>query len=171
MRTKEGLEVLESSNKILKEASELETRLRSLKVSKAPSALRIGMYDSIAVYFFAELAAYIGTLYPDVDLQMTADTSGSLAAMVQQGDLDVAIGVNLDRDTTGPVEFFKLFDHHYSFYASNRHEVNVEKLPFLIDARADDHDGKTIESYFSPLLRVMSHAINEAFRHLPALLF
>lgn len=151
--TKEGQEVLGTSTQILKEASDLETRLRSLKVSKAPTRLKIGMYDSIAVYFFAELQAYIATLYPEVDLQLTVDTSSTLSSMVHKGELDVAIGVNLDRNIKSSVEFFKLFDDYYSFYISNRHALDHEVLPLLIHARADDHEGKTIESYLSSILR------------------
>lgn len=151
--TKEGREVLVSSSKILGETAALETRLRSLSVASAPSVLRIGMYDSIAVYFFSELKAYLGTLYPQVDLQMTVDTSSALSSLVMNGELDLAIGVNLDRNLNTSVEFFTLFDDHYSFYVSNRHDLDPQTLPFLIHARADDSFGKTVNTYLSPILK------------------
>ena len=151
--TKVGQEVLTTSIRILKESADLETRLRSLKASDPPAIFKIGMYDSIAVYFFTELEAYVDVLYSAVDLRMTADTSEALALQVHMGELDIAIGVNLDRNLKGSVEFFKLFDDHYSFYVSNRHDLDLTKLPFLIHARADDEEGRTVENYLKPLLK------------------
>ena len=108
--------MLTTSVNILQEAASLETRLRTLKVSKTPATLKIGMYDSIAIYFFSELEAYLAALYPEVDLRLTVDTSHELSRLVRQGELDIAIGVNLSRGQNETVTFVKLFDDYYSFY-------------------------------------------------------
>ncbi|RZA09364.1 MAG: LysR family transcriptional regulator, partial [Proteobacteria bacterium] len=159
--TKEGQELLTTTRKILGEAAALETKLRKLKVVAAPSVLKIGMYDSIAVYFFSELKAYIGTLYPQVQLQLTVDTSSALSLLVQQGELDLAIGVNLDRTPKSSVEYFNLFDDHYSFYLSTRHDLDVGALPLLIHARADDQAGKNVESYLASSIK--SRGVHKVF--------
>ena len=151
--TKEGKEVLTTSVNILQEAASLETRLRTLKVSKTPATLKIGMYDSIAVYFFSELEAYLAALYPEVDLRLMVDTSHELSRLVRQGELDIAIGVNLSRGQNETVTFVKLFDDYYSFYISNRHDIDQDNIPLLIHARADDHEGNTVESYLNSVLR------------------
>lgn len=151
--TKEGQEVLAATETILNESARLELKLRTLKVSKAPSRLNIGMYDSIAVYFFADLKSYLENLYPDVDLQMIVDTSSNLSSLVHSAELDIAIGVNLDRNAKESVEFFKLFDDHYSFYISSRHGADSGKLPLLIHGRSEDHNGKSVENYLSTLIK------------------
>ena len=150
--TKEGQEVLASTEKILIESTRLESRLRSLRSSKSPSRLKIGMYDSIAVYFFSELKAYLEIFYPNVHLELTADTSSSLSNLVHRGDLDIVIGVNLDLDAKKTVEFFRLFDDYYSFYTSARHDGNIRDQPLLIHAFADDHDRRSVENHLSTLI-------------------
>ena len=111
------------------------------------------MYDSIAVYFFTELEAYLATLYPDVKIELTVDTSERLSKEVSDGRLDLAIGVNLDHFMKPSLEFFKLFDDHYSFYISNRHELDLSKQPLLIHARADDSNGVSVGEHLKSLVK------------------
>jgi DNA-binding transcriptional LysR family regulator len=149
--TKEGQEVLNSTFRILAESSMLEVKLRSLKSSSAPSRLRIGMYDSIAVYFFAELKAYLKQLYPELRLELTVDRSAALAKAVSGGDLDLAIGVNLHCNKRPGLEFVKLFDDRYGFYLPNRDHVNIANLPFLIHPGAEDFSGVSVETHLKSL--------------------
>lgn len=151
--TKEGKEVLRSAEKILKESSLLETRLRSLKTSSSPERLKIGMYDSVAVYFFSELETYLGTLYPEVDIELTVDTSNALATKIQGGNLDLVIGVNLDRFESDRLQFVKLFDDFYSFYVSSRSDLAADALRLLVHGAATDRDGKTMEDHLKLQLK------------------
>ncbi len=150
--TKEGEEVFRTSQLILQEASAVEKRLRIKKISKTPARLHIGMYDSIAVYFFSELKGYLETLYPNVDLALTVDASGALQKSILENKLDLAIGVNLDRDKVNGT-YFKLFDDHYSFYMSAKHELDLNNARLIIHSRADDHERKTIEEYLKNAIK------------------
>lgn len=150
--TKEGELALQVTKKILGEASSLEANLRSLKASKTPSRLRIGMYDSIAVYFFSDLAAYLSSVYQNLSIQLLVDTSTSLANAVKSGEIDMAIGVNLESKKNAKQDFFLLFEDQYSFYASAKKDGSKVDLPLLIHPQANDSDGTTIEEILSKII-------------------
>lgn len=59
--TPEGSEVLLSAKKIVAEANDVENRLRSIKAISTPRTIRVGMYDSIIVYFGIELQKYLAS--------------------------------------------------------------------------------------------------------------
>jgi len=151
--TKEGEEVLKATEKILAEAHLLEKKLRTLKASPAPEKLKIGMYDSVAVYFFSELQGYLHTLYPDVEIELTIDTSDALARTMKAGALDLAIGVNLDGHLASSLTFVKLFEDHYSFYISSRHDLPTEKMRLLIHSSARDQQGMSVEDHLRTAIR------------------
>lgn len=151
--TREGAEVRLSAAKILEEAASLENRIKSLQAAKAPAKLRIGMYDSIAVYFYAELSAYMAAVYPQVILEMTVDASGVLAKEIESGSLDLVIGVHLERFKKKQFEYYKLFDDYYGFYVSSKITSTLSELPILIHSRADDIHGSTIETLLQSALK------------------
>jgi DNA-binding transcriptional LysR family regulator len=111
------------------------------------------MYDSIAVYFFSDLSAYLATLYPSVKMELTVETSEKLSEKVMAGHIDLAIGVNLDRKQSAKLEFFKLFDDYYSFYVSSTFSGDKAKAPLLIHPYADDAAGRKVESHLAHLIK------------------
>ena len=147
--TREGQLALQATNKIIAEAAALETNLQSLKAAAIPKRLRIGMYDSVAVYFFNDLVAYFNEIYKSVEIQLTVDTSANLSDAVKAGTLDFAIGVNLENKKGKGSEFFFLFEDHYSFYASTKVEATAQALPLIFHPTADDLDGVTVEKHLS----------------------
>ncbi len=153
--TKEGQLVLKTTQKILADATSLETNLRSLKASDIPEKITIGMYDSIAIYFFPDLAAYIKAVYPSVEVELIVDNSPRLAEMIAKGDIEIAIGANLQafREKS---EFFLLFEDHYSFYADPKVADQVATLPYIIHPKATDAKGKTTEDNLSKILKSKS---------------
>lgn len=150
--TKEGQLVLETTQKILASATTLETNLRSLRASEIPEKITIGMYDSIAIYFFPDLAAYIKAIYPSVELDLVVDNSSNLAEMMAKGQLQFAIGANL-QDFKGKSEFFLLFEDHYSFYTAPKNADRLTDLPFIFHPKATDSQGKTTEENLSKIIK------------------
>lgn len=140
--TKEGELVLKTTKRILSEASELETNLRSLKAAHLPDSISVGMYDSIAVYFFEELQGYLRTVYPEVKLQLVVDKSSKLADLIESGEVDLSIGVNMNKKKSKEL-FFPLFDDHYSFYVSHQNQGSLSDLPILVHPEATDENGTT----------------------------
>jgi len=135
--TKEGLELLKVTENILAEAATIENRLRSLQSTKSPKKIRIGMYDSIAVYLGVELQKYLREIYPKVSLILTADTSFNLHRKIQNADIDIAIGVNYHRLENRNLHFHLLFDDYYSAYQSVHHNNSS----FIVHESASDENG------------------------------
>lgn len=144
--TKEGHLVLQATRAILTEAADVEMKLRSLRASLIPKTLRIGMYDSIAVYFFGELISYLNTIYKDLKINLTVDSSTRLANWIGSGELDLVIGVNLEKKKKHD-EFFLLFKDDYSFYVSGKQSSGVTNLPLIIHPLATDELGRTVEDH------------------------
>ena len=150
--TKEGELVLQATKKILSEANNLETNLRSLKAAQIPESIAMGMYDSIAVYFFEELETYLGSVYPEVKLNLVVDKSSRLSELVEQKDLDIAIGVNL-KEKNSATQFFPLFEDHFSFYVSPHFKKSTSDLPLLIHPDAEDQVGQSNSEYIQRVVK------------------
>lgn len=158
--TKEGELVLKTTQRILADATSLETDLRSLRASDIPEKITIGMYDSIAIYFFPDLSAYVKAIYPSVEVSLVVDNSPRLAEMMTKGEIDIAIGANL-QEFRGKSEFFLLFEDHYSFYVESRLVDKVSQLPFIVHPKATDAKAKTTEENLSKLLK--SKAVHRVY--------
>jgi DNA-binding transcriptional LysR family regulator len=151
--TKEGEMVLVAARRILGEASKLEISLLSLQAPTSPKVLKIGMYDSIAVYFFSSLREYLSAIYPEMRIQLQVDSSARMKEAVLSIDVDLAIGVNLNTNNTLGTKYSSLFEDHYSFYVSPKLESVTEKTPLLIHPTASDLDGVSVESHLVELIR------------------
>ncbi len=149
--TKEGQLALEVSTSIISQAESLELKLRSLKSVKVPKQLKIGMYDSVAVYFFNELMQYIQEIYKDLEVRLLVDTSKNLAQAIKSKDIDIAIGVNLTNQPNKDSEYFLLFEDQYSFYISEKMEADVS-APLLLHPFSTDANGNTLEHLLKKLI-------------------
>lgn len=142
--TREGAELLEFTKKMLTEASALESRLRSLNATSAPKLIRMGMYDSIAVYLGVELQKYLKLIYPKVTMVLDAESSTVLFKKIQSKELDIAIGVNFPKGSVNSLKYYPLFDDYYSFYMASDLNTKPEDLPYLIHEKASDSSGETL---------------------------
>ncbi len=132
--TPEGQDVLEFTTHIFEQATALENRLQSLHTSSAPEQIRIGMYDSIAVYFGLPLQTYLNSIYPNVTLVLEINSSQALLNKMETNDLDFAFGVNFSNCKESLLKYFHLFDDYFSFYIAPSSKGSVDKLPILIHA-------------------------------------
>ncbi len=157
--TKEGEILLRAAKKILAEATDVEFSLRALKAAQVPEKIRVGMYDSIAVYFFPELLSYLNSIYRDLEVELVVHQSSNLAALIKNGELDLAIGV-YPLKTRQNMNFSLLFEDHYSFFASSSIAQEVERLPLIFNPHAMDENGIAIETLLQPVLkRRLSHRV------------
>ncbi len=157
--TKEGELVSSAAKRILDEANKVEINLRSLKAAKVPAKFKIGMYDSIAIYFYPNLSAYLKEIYPEVELELVVDRSSNLSSLVYRNKVDLAIGVNFKGDSDN--EVFHLFEDYYSFYCSPKID-HLANLPYIFHPDAADKDGKTNLRYLSRFLekKLAHHVYN-----------
>lgn len=150
--TKEGEMTLVAARKIMAEASHLETSLRAVNATPLPEKLRIGMYDSIAVYLFSEVDDYLRRIYTEVQMELYVNTSQQLLRALRAGALDLCIGVNLDLDLWAKGHFFQLFDDRYAFYMAPRLDGSEATAPLLIHPAARDRGGIPLEKHLASLL-------------------
>jgi DNA-binding transcriptional LysR family regulator len=167
--TKEGEEALFATKNIIGEASALEIKLRFLSKSKSPKRIRIGMYDSIAIYFGLSLNDYLSRIYPDVTVELDADSSLNLFNKMQSGALDIAIGVNFKLTDNRGMVISPLFKDSYSFYASPKVITNERTNTFIVHSSATDQNGLKLREIFkSELKGKQIHSVNnfETLKHL-----
>jgi DNA-binding transcriptional LysR family regulator len=150
--TKEGAFALEATKRILKEASDLELNLRSLRATHVPTRVRIGMYDSIAVYFFPDLMTYFEAIYPEVKVELVVDRSVNFPRLLEKGIIDLGIGVNLAAQRNQNTEFFLLFQDHYSFYSSPKAKEGPADAALILYPEAGDEHGVATERLLASLI-------------------
>jgi DNA-binding transcriptional LysR family regulator len=139
--TKEGEITLQCAKKIFKDAHSLELHLRNLKHPPSPETLRIGMYDSIAVYFFSALSEHLKSIYPDIELLLTVASSPELAELIRAGSLDLAIGVNFRSYSLADTDAFLLFEDHFDTFVTNEKVLADVSPTLLLHPRAQDIGG------------------------------
>lgn len=143
--TKEGEIVLKATKKILSEAESVETNLRSLKAAKVPSKFKIGMYDSIAIYFFPNLSSYLKEIYPTIELELVVDRSSNLQDMIRKREIDLAVGVNFVASAEN--KNFELFEDHYAFFCSPKIADDLNKRPLIFHPDAGDKNSISVATH------------------------
>ncbi len=158
--TKEGVEVKAVSKSIIDLASGLEQKLKSLSSVQSPKTLKIGMYDSIAIYFGVELSEYLRQVYPSVSLELTADSSSNLQSKIAQGSIDIAIGVNFHLNIGNKTRFFLLFEDNYSTYITSKNLYSDVENSIILHTNATDESGiATVELFKNELKGKRIHQV------------
>lgn len=139
--TPEGSITLDAARMIIDKASELEQTLKMLRAKESPKILNIGMYDSIAVYFFPLLKSHLALIYRDIKMRLTIESSDHLLTKMRNNELDIAIGVNFKDRADKNSKFYLLFDDLYSAYISPRLHQNPRELPLIVHGTASDSSG------------------------------
>ncbi|MBK7960164.1 MAG: LysR family transcriptional regulator [Bdellovibrionales bacterium] len=146
--TKEGIEVKSFTQSLFESAAGLEKRIKSLSTVQSPRIIRIGMYDSIAIYFGIELGEYLRQVYPNVKFEMTADSSLNLLNLLKAEAIDIAIGVNYHNDFDKKLKFFNLFDDSYALYCTSKKlNENIENS-IVTHTSAIDENGVSVFDLF-----------------------
>lgn len=151
--TKQGRQVLHVTKNILSQAGELENCLRSMKAVAVPKKIRIGMYDSIAVYFGIELQRYLKSVYPNVTMILHADSSSILLNKLKTDQIDIALGVNFKNQIGINYEYLPIFEDYFSLYTIPDITDRIAELPVIIHQNATDTNGKTLEKMLNLEIR------------------
>lgn len=151
--TKEGELLKVATKKILNEASAVEANLRSLRATDIPDKIRVGMYDSIAIYFFSHLSSYLSVIYPRVEMELLVHGSQNLSEELKRGDLDLAIGVNLHKKGNPKSEFFLLFEDHFSLYTSTSMSEDLSRAAVIFHPDSKGDDDILCEDHLGKMMR------------------
>jgi DNA-binding transcriptional LysR family regulator len=159
--TKEGELLLAATMRIFNDANEVEMQLIQLKSMSTPNRLRIGIYDSIAVYLWSDLNLYLQKFHPHVDIELTVDKSASLFAAMNARLLDIAIGVNLASEAHGRHIYTNLFVDNFSFFIAPFSMSGKSTLPVLLHPGVTDRFGVPLEKNFElPAQRKVHRVLN-----------
>ena len=158
VRSKRGVQTTGAGEMLLGFSRELTARVEDLEVRmrapKDPMAghVRIGAYDSIAIYWLPVLMRSLQKKFPRLELSISIGTSAALVEQVKLGELDLAIVVEPAEDSR--LVATKLFDDVFSFFASPRilKSVNSEgtlALPIIAVPSARASKRETLNDYVS----------------------
>lgn len=159
--TKEGVEVKAFAQSLFESAADLEKKIKSLSSVQTPQTLKVGMYDSIAIYFGVELGEYLRQVYPNVNLEVIADSSSRLLNIINNGSLDIVIGVNYNLQSEKKLKFYSLFEDSYSLYCTSKNlNENIESSVIIHSGATDDKGVSTFELFSSELKGKKIHQTN-----------
>ncbi len=122
IRTKRGVRPTTEGELMLKFARDLRVRMSDLSAKiNAPAGsvagqLRLGAYDSIAIYLLPQIVRHLQKQFPHVVLTVAIGSSLQLMEKISAGDIDIAIAVdppNSERNRT-----FELYRDKFSCFAT-----------------------------------------------------
>jgi len=98
MLTRAGERVLQHAEQMSESMSRLRASLKDEKL--AFGTIRIGAMDSAIHSWFADFIADVMHAYPNLDIEVTADTALNLNEQLRRGMLDLVLQTDLLRDET-----------------------------------------------------------------------
>ena len=144
--TQAGLSLLNFSDDLKKLIDSTESNIKEKTGIKFSGSVKIGSYQSISIYFTPKLVKYIYKSHPDLEVNITSDSSKELIRMLKKEEIDLAISVN-PKAQSGLKHVF-LYKDYYSFFQSPHFENNKKVYTFL---EAQDENKKTIETHVQKL--------------------
>jgi DNA-binding transcriptional LysR family regulator len=144
--TSEGKALLETSHQIQNAVSAYEVSLAKRQKMTAPTKLSVGMYDSIAVYFYKFLAETLNQVFPELKLALTIDHSCNLIELVKEQKLDIALVAGVSNLALNGYKVVSMFSDQYSCYASPNSKHAIEHSAILLHPEAKDDCGNSVEN-------------------------
>ena len=127
--------------------SQLEDIEQKLLAPNDPmaGAIKVGTYDSIAIYFWPKFLKGFFKKYPNLDLELTTQRSHNIQKMVEEGELDVGLIIEPKPSTT--LDVIDLYEDSFYLYASPKllkKDINSQSTPliFMSDAVAGNNKGR-----------------------------
>lgn len=146
--TKEGSLLLEATENINQEIERVEFSIKSLSRALAPGYFRIGMYDSIAVYFFESMSHYLRASYPNIEIELVVDRSFRLFKLVENSEIDLCFAVGEPDDITQSLQVWTIFEDQYSYFVNPKCADSLESRPFIIYPEAKVSVSENMDNYF-----------------------
>ena len=127
----------------------MELRLKAPEDPMAGS-LRVGTYDSIAIYFWPGFLREFLPKYPMLNIELTTGRSSEIQQLVEQGELD--IGLIIEPKETNHSTCVILKEDRFKLYGTLTEDPiysKVEEAPliFMPDALAGERDLPLLKSH------------------------
>ncbi len=167
--TQAGILLRTFAAELFAKVHQVEGELRRGSDPVVRRTVRLGTYDSIAVYFLPDLLSFLTEAHRGIQFDVHVDKSSRLQKMLHEDKLDIAIGVGIA--TTSPdVRILPLFNDLYGFYAKAGTVAKVTRqTPLLFSPFASDANGTTCEDYLRKALVRRRTIRNENFETLKSL--
>lgn len=140
--TQEGEILLKYCYQLFSHLNDVEKSLESPDDPMAGS-IKVGTYDSIAIYFWPQFLRTFLAKYPKLDLQLTTNRSHTIQQMVEKGELD--LGLIIEPEETSQSRVSILAKDQFRFYKAAKvkpiyKSVQDAPLIYMPDAMAGkDH--------------------------------
>ncbi|MGJ8676205.1 MAG: LysR family transcriptional regulator [Akkermansiaceae bacterium] len=153
--TKEGQLLLPHCTVILQRISLAEEEITGVK-KWGSGKLRLGGSEAVCEYLLHNLLREFQENFPDVKIDLVPANTDKLLQMLDSGEIDLAIGVQMAVQKKSPYVFYKLFNDEKKFIVSATHpwaqkesitEEDIEKECIITATR----HGKTKEKIVSYL--------------------
>ncbi|MEM7646880.1 MAG: LysR family transcriptional regulator [Pseudomonadota bacterium] len=150
--TLEGELLLNYCHQLFSQLNDLEIKMKSPEDPMAGS-LKVGTFDSIAIYFWPQFLKGFLSKYPRLNLELTTGRSHEIQQMVEKGKLD--IGLIVEPRTTQHSNAIPLAQDSFHLYESTEatkiYETrNKAPLVYMADALAGE-EGLILERVFDRL--------------------
>ncbi|MCB0384506.1 MAG: LysR family transcriptional regulator [Bdellovibrionales bacterium] len=115
--TKQGRVLFEYCHQLFAGLEDLEARLLAPD-DPMSGHLRVGTYDSIAIYFWPKFLRSFLYEFPNLDLELTTNRSHEIQTMVESGELDV--GLIIEPQSTAQLGVMDLATDTFQLYAATK---------------------------------------------------
>jgi|MEHZ01.5.fsa_nt_MEHZ011536060.1_9 DNA-binding transcriptional LysR family regulator len=164
--TAEGKIFLPHCTVVLQRLTLAEEEIANIK-NWGNSVLKLGASEAACEYLLQTLLGKFRESFPDVVIDLIPASTDELLVMLDSGEIDLAIGVNITSHKKSPYLFYKLFEDEKTFIVSPRHpwakkdtltDADIAKES-IITATRHRHTKQLIEAYFESLGIPMTRAI------------
>ena len=122
--TAEGELVYHQCHHLFAQLKDLEKKIKSPE-NKLSGYIRVGTYDSIAIYFWPNFLKAFLKKYPEIELDLTTGRSHEIQKKVEAGELD--IGMIVEPKKTNATEVTTLLSDHFCFYRAKQMSLQASK--------------------------------------------
>lgn len=141
--TSEGKILMKFCDELLCGLSDLEQKLTHPE-DPLSGVIRIGTYDSIAIYFWPDFLKYLNAQYPAIKLELKTGRSAALTQDLIAGQVDFT--VTIEPHLHANFEIIELYRDVFDFYQSPHLKPKETKnLPLILMADALSTSGETLE--------------------------
>ncbi len=118
--TAEGKKLLTHSTIILQRLELAEEEIAGTQKYKS-GKINLGASEAACEYILQNLLGEFQEVFPDTVIHLTPADTDHLLVMLERGEIDLAIGVEVPINKTSPYAFHKLFDDEKVFITSSSH--------------------------------------------------
>ncbi|MGE0614510.1 MAG: LysR family transcriptional regulator [Bacteriovoracia bacterium] len=138
--TAPGRRLYQFGQQVIAQSKQVEAQL--YRGQARETELKIGTYDSVAIYLMPNVIAEAQRRLPHLKLALTCDRSASVVKQIEAGTLDCGLCMVMGRHTR--LEAVPLFSDRFGFYLrpGSQHTDEIITVP-----DASDQNGKTVSGH------------------------